>query len=240
VSGNDRVEMEQAYVLHRRPYRESSLLLEAISREHGRIGLVARGARGPRARWRGCLQPFQPLFLSWSGRGTLRTLGSAEPAAPPLALSGTRLLSAWYLNELLLAFTTRGDPHADLFVHYAAALSGLQDLDEPETPLRRFELALLGEVGYGLNLEADARSGLPLEPQRRYTYVADTGALAAVEEPPPPDYTYSGAQLRRIAAGDFDGDGDLAAAKRLLRSVLAHYLGDRVLKTRRVVAAMYR
>jgi DNA repair protein RecO (recombination protein O) len=232
--------MEPAYVLHHRPYRETSQLLEAIGRNHGRVGLVARGARGPRARWRSCLQPFQPLHLSWSGRGGLFTLTDAEPAAPPLSLSGDRLLSAWYLNELLLAFTTRGDPHPELFVHYAAALSGLQELAEPEMALRRFELALLGEVGYGLNLEAEARSGLPLEAEQLYSYIADTGAVAVAVAEPRPGYAYSGAQLQRIATGEFAVDGDLVAAKRLLRSILAHYLGDRPLKTRRVLAAMHR
>jgi DNA repair protein RecO (recombination protein O) len=230
--------MEPAYVLHHRPYRETSQLLEVIGRDHGRVGLVARGARGPRARWRSCLQPFQPLHLSWSGRGGLCTLSNAEPAAPPLSLAGDRLLSAWYLNELLLAFTTRGDPHPDLFVHYAAALSGLQGESRPEAALRRFELALLHEVGYGLNLEAEARSGLPLQSEQLYDYIAETGAVAVAEASP--DYAYSGAQLRRIAAGEFDRDGDLAAAKRLLRSILGHHLGDRGLKTRRVLAAMHR
>jgi len=238
VSGIDRVEMEPAYVLHHRPYRETSQLLEVMGRDHGRVGLVARGARGPRARWRSCLQPFQPLHLSWSGRGGLFTLSNAEPAAPPLSLAGDHLLSAWYLNELLLAFTTRGDPHPDLFVHYAAALTGLQENAEPEVSLRRFELALLSEVGYGLNLEAEARSGLPLEAEQLYNYIADTGAVAVAE--PRPDYAYSGAQLHRIAAGEFAVDDDLAAAKRLLRSILGHYLGDRALKTRRVLAAMHR
>lgn len=238
MSAIDRVEMEPGYVLHHRPYRETSQLLEVIGRDHGRVGLVARGARGPRARWRSCLQPFQPLHLSWTGRGGLSTLRNAEPAAPPLSLAGDRLLSAWYLNELLLAFTTRGDPYPDLFVHYAAALSGLQPPANAEVALRRFELALLGEVGYGLNLEAEARSGLPLEAEQLYHYIADTGAVAVAE--PRPDYAYSGAQLQRIAAGDFEIAGDLAAAKRLLRAILGHHLGDRPLKTRRVLAAMHR
>jgi len=238
VSSVERVEMEQAYVLHHRPYRESSQLLEVIGREHGRIGLVARGARGPRARWRSCLQPFQPLHLSWSGRGGLSTLTNAEPAAAPFRLTGDHLLSAYYLNELLLALTTRGDPHPELFVHYSAGLAGLAEPGTAEVALRRFELALLGEVGYGINLLSDADTGEALRADARYDYIVDRGAVTLQGEDH--ERGYSGAQLTRIAAGEFSGSDDLAAAKRLLRSVLAHHLGDRGLKTRKVLAAMHR
>ncbi len=238
MSAVERVDMEQAYVLHHRPYRESSQLLEVIGRAHGRVGMVARGARGPRARWRSCLQPFQPLHLSWTGRGGLSTLTNAEPAAPPFRLVGDRLLSAYYLNELLLALTTRGDPHPDLFVHYSAGLAGLAESDDAEVSLRRFELALLGEVGYGIDVVSDADSGDPLRAESHYDYVVDRGAVALQLDSH--DRGYSGAQLQRIAAGNFADSDDLAAAKRLLRGVLAHHLGDRGLKTRKVLSAMHR
>ena len=238
MSGTERVEMEAAYVLHHRPYRESSQLLEVLAREHGRVGLVARGARGVRPRWRGSLQPFQPLHLSWSGRGGLCTLKAAEPAAPPFRLRGDHLLSAYYLNELVLAFTTRGDPHPELFAHYSAGLAGLAVSDGTEIPLRRFELALLNEVGYGLSVATDAQTGAALDPAQDYDYVVERGAVPVARGHAGPAWT--GRQLLAIAAGDFDRVEDLSVAKRLLRRVLTHHLGGRALRTREVFAAMHR
>jgi len=235
----ERVEMEAAYVLHLRPYRETSQLLEVLTREHGRVGLVARGARGPRARWRGSMQPFQPLHLSWSGRGSLYSLRAAEPAGPPSNLAGQRLMSAWYLNELLLNFTTRGDPHPELFAHYSAALSGLRDDTEAALSLRRFELALLTEAGYGLNVATDSEGGEPLDADRSYEYIADRGAIAA-SGGGSNALTLTGRQLQAIAAGDFADAATLSLAKRLFRRILAHHLDGRQLRTREVFAAMRR
>ncbi len=228
--------MESAFVLHPRPYRESSQLLEVLAQYHGRVGLVARGARGPRSRWRGLLQPFQPLRLSWTGRGGLSTLSAAEPASIPLALTGDQLLAAYYVNELLLSFTTRGDAHPDLFAHYTAALTGLSESDNSEATLRIFELSLLAEVGYGLSLDREADTGQPLEETGFYDYIVERGAVAVTQASSNNNYT--GNQLLAIGAGEFDQPDNLAAAKRLLRRVLAYHLGERALRTRRVFAAM--
>ncbi len=236
MSAVERVDMESAFVLHPRPYLESSQLLEVLAQYHGRIGLVARGARGARSRWRGLLQPFQPLRLSWTGRGGLSTLRAAEPAAIPLALAGDQLLAAYYVNELLLSFTTRGDAHPDLFAHYTAALTRLSECSTSEFTLRNFELALLAEIGYGLSLEREADTGQRLDPSRHYEYVVERGAVAAAKASP--GKTYTGSQLLAIAAGQFESPDNLLAAKRLLRRVLAHHLGERALRTRRVFAAM--
>lgn len=238
MSDVQRVELEPAYILHARAYRETSQLVEALTRNHGRIGLVARGARGNRSRWGGSLQPFQAMHLSWSGRGTLCTLRSAEPAGPPLMLGGASLMSAWYANELLLALTTRGDPHPELFAHYAAALAGLADPESAEIALRSFELALLADVGYALATDRDIRHGAPLDPAGRYEYLPDRGAMPAAEGST--SLILTGAQLQAIASGDFSEAGILKLAKRLLRGVLAYHLGDRRLRTRDVFAAMQR
>lgn len=235
----ERVELEAAYILHTRPYRETSQLLEVLGRKHGRLGLVARGARGPRARWRAVLQPFRPLHLSWSGRGTLYTLRNAEPAAPPAPLQGRRLMSAYYLNELLLGFTTRGEPHPELFAHYTAALAGLAEADDAELPLRHFELALLTETGYGLDAERDAVHGAPIDPEQRYAYQPERGAVP-VDRDEGERVVLTGASLRAIAAGSFRGADDQRLAKRLLRQLLDHHLGHRPLQTRRVYAEMRR
>lgn len=235
----DRVDLEAAYILHVRPYRETSQLLEVLAREHGRVGLVARGARGPKARWRSFLQPFHPLHLSWSGRGSLQTLRHAEPAAQPPRLAGGRLLSAWYLNELLLGFTTRGDPHPELFAHYTAALTGLASATDAEVPLRRFELALLYESGYGLVADRDAEHGAPIDPDGHYVYQPERGAVP-IDGDRTGHLVLTGASLQAIAAGVFRGPQDLRLAKRLLRQLLDHHLGHRPLQTRRVYAQMRR
>jgi DNA repair protein RecO (recombination protein O) len=232
----ERVELEPAFVLHGRPYRETSQLLEVLASEHGRLGIVARGARTARTRWRAVLQPFQPLRLSWSGRGSLCTLRGAESAGLMASLSGTGLMSAYYLNELVLALTTRGDPHPDLFAHYARALHDLAAPENAEAALRRFEVALLAEIGYGLALDRDAEGGEPVADDRWYAYVPERGPVPVIRETA--TAPFSGAQLRAIGAGEFRDASDLRAAKRLLRAVLAHHLGGRPLRTRAVMAAM--
>jgi len=239
VSAIERVLLEPSYVLHGRAYRETSVLLEVMSRDHGRVSLVARGVRRPRSRLRALLQPFRPLLLSWSGRaGGLMTLGAAEPAAVPLDLAGERLMSGFYLNELLLRFLHRGDPHPQVFGAYAQALACLGDGAAAGPVLRGFEMQLLAEAGYGLNLDHDAQSGLPLDPDGRYRYVVERGPVVADDADD--DTTFRGTELLAIGRGDFEGAEAVASARRLLRAVLDHHLGGQPLQTRRVVRAMRR
>jgi DNA repair protein RecO (recombination protein O) len=153
-------------------------------------------------------------------------------------LDGRRLLSAYYLNELLLGFTTRGDPHPELFAHYAAALAGLAENGAAEVPLRRFELALLAESGYGLDAERDAVHGAPLDPSRCYTYQPERGPVPVDEDAA--GIVLTGACLQSIAAGEFRSSEDLRLAKTLLRQLVDHHLGYRALQTRKVYADMRR
>lgn len=234
----ERVEFEAGFVLHARRWRETSELLEAFTPGHGCISLVARGMRRGRAPLRAILQPFQPLALSWSGRGAgLMTLRAAEATGPALALQGTPLMSAFYANELLLRFLHRGDPHPRLFEVYARMLSTLAAGTLPESVLRGFELELLAEAGYGLNLDHDAGSGAPLDPAGSYRYEIERGPLL-LERVADGGLAFTGAELLAIARGDFTGTGTLQAARRLLRAVLDHHLGSRPLRTREVFAAM--
>ena len=235
----ERVDMEPAYVLHGSPYRETSQIIELISQRHGRVSLVAKGARRPKSKWKSTLRPFQPLLVSWSGRGTLFTLRSAEPTALAIELSGSSLMSAYYMNELLLTLTHRGDPHPVLFAHYGGALGTLVNDRDVEVTLRRFELSLLSEVGYGLNMDHDVETDRPLEGDRRYRYVVDRGPVPAGDEPAS-ELVFTGAELHAIAAGEFQSPELLKSAKRLLRAVLARRLGGRGLKSRKVFASMQR
>jgi DNA repair protein RecO (recombination protein O) len=148
--------MHVTYVLHTRPYRDTSLLVDLFSREHGRIGAIARGVRGPKSRHRGLLQPFTPLLVSWFGKSDLVTLNGIEPNGAPHYLTGDRLLSGLYMNELLVRALHQADPHPALFDAYTEAVeklatvmsaqSGIQSI---ERILRLFEKQLLQEVGYG-------------------------------------------------------------------------------------------
>jgi DNA repair protein RecO (recombination protein O) len=239
VSGTaSSAQLEDAFILHVRPYQETSQILEVLGVQHGRVGLVARGARRPRSPWRSVLQPFLPLRLSWAGRGSLYTLRGAETASFAVALEGVSLMGAFYLNELVLNFVRRGDPHPGLFIAYSQALAELRAGGDPEPALRRFELQMLAEVGYGLNLDHDVLNDVPLDPEGLYEYRLEQGPVpvaaggAAI--------TLSGADLLAIGSGDLSSPGRLQAAKRLLRSVLAHYLDGRTLKTRAVLASMRR
>lgn len=229
-------DLEPAYVLHTMAWQETSQILEVLTRQHGRIGLVARGARRPKSRWRSVLQPFMPLRLSWSGRGSLHTLTAAEPAGFTTALSGLPVMGAFYLNELIISLTRRGDPHPELFAAYAAALAELRTGADPEPALRRFELALLGEVGYGLNLGEDAGNHTVLDPAASYEYRLEAGPVPAEAGSGP--LVFHGRHLLAISRGELEEQQVLQAAKRLLRVVLAHHLDGRILKTRQVLATM--
>lgn len=232
-------ELEVAFLLQVRPYRETSLLIEAFARGHGRLGLVARGARRPRSAWRSLLQPFRPLVMSWAGRGALQTLRTAEAAAPAAVPAGVDVVSAFYLNELLLALLRRGDPHPELFDRYAAALAELATPGQAEPALRRFELGLLQELGYGLCLDRDATTQQPLDPAGNYHYVPEHGPVM-VRDGQPAGPVYHGAALLGIGREDFTDEVTRRAARQLLRAAIAHHLGDRELRTRTVLAAMRR
>ncbi len=232
-----RQQSDRGYVLHARPYRETSQLLEVFTELHGRVGLVARGARRRNYRWRAALQPFQPVRLAWTGRSSLQTLTDAEPEAGQQRLVGTALLSAFYLNELVMHFVTRGDPHPGLFVEYARALRCLAGRGGTEAVLRGFELDLLAEVGYAVTLLLDATTDQPLVPEQRYEYVVERGPVPAAPGHAGPR-TFTGAQLLAIAQREFGEVDNLEAAKRLSRLVLAFYLAGKPLKTREVFRAM--
>lgn len=231
--------MEAAFLLHAMPYRESSQILEVFTQQHGRTGLVANGARRPKSKWRSVLRPFQPLRLSWSARGSLGTLRSAEPSSGPFDIGGLALMSAYYLNELLIALMQRRDAHPDLFAHYGAALDALAGDDDPERVLRRFELALLAEIGYALTVGEDVVDGQPLRPDCRYEYVIDRGPVPVAADHRG-DLVFAGEDLLAIGRGDFADRRQLRDAKRLLRAILNWALGGRKLRTREVLASMVR
>jgi DNA repair protein RecO (recombination protein O) len=251
--------MDRGYVLHSYPYRETSLILQVWTEKHGRLGLVAKGARRPKSASRAVLVPFQPLSLDWFGRGELRTLKTAEPYAPATPLAGNSLLSAFYLNELLLKLTTRDDPHEGLFAAYDEAITALRSisrahLDQSILPalrdhstsnlepiLRRFELRLLQELGYALEMVREAGHGPPIAAEREYFYVVERGAVAATEgETPGNAVRLRGQTLIDLERGRFEDAATVSQAKQLMRLLINHSLNGQELATRAIVRDLQR
>jgi len=230
----NRIQDELSFVLHSYPFRETSLVLEVFSREHGRVPLVARGARRPKSALRGLLMSFQPLALSWFGKNELRTLHSAEWQGGQPQLQGTALMCGLYLNELLLNLTARDDPHEQLFDYYRQTLQRLVHEQDHASTLRCFEKHLLQELGYALLLEHEAGGNAPIEEGKQYRYILERGAVEdrsqATQGMP-----IAGKTLLDIAADDYTDVNSARQGKQLMRMLLNHHLGGVVLHTRELI-----
>ncbi|MEQ6342266.1 MAG: DNA repair protein RecO [Gammaproteobacteria bacterium] len=232
------ITLQPAYVLHSKPYRDTSLLIEAFTPEFGRIGLVARGARAAKSRMRGLLQLFRPLLISWVGQGDLVTLVAAEEHGRTPSLSGPALLSGFYLNELLLRLLHRHDPHPAMFHIYHAALCGLAGQVDGgvhlQQTLRTFEKHLLQEIGYGLVLDHDVITGSSIEVDGKYRYHLEKGPiqLAGPEVEKGVGISIQGRSLIALAQNDLGDASVLRETKRLLREALAVHLGPKPLRSR--------
>ena len=231
----DRRDDQHAFVLHAYAYRETSLIVEAMTAGYGRVALVARGAKRPRSELRGVLQAFQPVSLSWAGSGELKTLIRAEWLGGLPLVSGSALLCGFYLNELLLKLLPREDAHPQLFREYESALARLATGADQAPVLRQFELRLLAELGYALPLTHEVDTGEPVDPAARYYYAFERGPRLTVAEPGRRYPQVRGATLLALADLDFGEAGAAAEAKRLMREVLDHYLEQRAVFSRRVV-----
>lgn len=263
--------LDRGFVLHTYAYRETSLILQVFTEHHGRLGIVARGARRPKSANRSLLVPFQPLTLSWFGRGELKTLKTAESAAPGLPLIGASLLAAFYLNELLLKLTHRDDPHEGLFNAYDAAIGELRALrtgdrrelgvrplippgatspmgisgltpNSVEPILRRFEMRLLRELGYALELAVEAGGRVPIAAERDYDYVVERGAIPVLEGEPARGNAVRlrGLTLLGLERGRCDDPATSTEAKHLMRHILNHFLDGQELATRALMRDLQR
>lgn len=234
ASGKARQDGQSAFILHTHPYRETSMLVEAYSRDYGRIALMARGARRPRSALRGMLLPFQPLVLSWAGRGELRTLIRAEWRGPYSPLKGQALICGFYLNELLLKLLARDDPHEELFAIYEDTLAALARDGEQVAVLRRFEMCLLRELGYAVILDRDVERGEPVARERSYVYVIERGPVSAAGARAN-GVELSGQTLLDMQSGNFANAATQQQSKLLMRTLINHCLGDQVLHTRQLL-----
>jgi DNA repair protein RecO (recombination protein O) len=235
-----RITQQSAYVLHVRAWRETSLLLEAFTRDFGRVGLVARGVRGARARLsRSLLEPMQALRLGWTGRGELATLAAVEPDGVPHVLRGSALLSAMYVNELLVRLTARNDPHPGLFDCYADLLDGLSGAPSLAWRLRCFERDLMAAIGYAPQLQTAADTGEPIAAARVYDYLPEQGAVDAGERHPG-SVRVRGSALLALARGMQPDAEDLSALRRLMRTLIGAHVGERGLQSWRVLSGTVR
>jgi DNA repair protein RecO (recombination protein O) len=230
---SQRIHNQPVWLLHHRPFRDSSRILDLLSRDHGRLSVVARGARSAKSRLKGILRPFLPLSVSWVSRSDLGTLTGAELHGAPLSLGGDALLSAYYINELLLKLMHRHDPQPEIFAAYGRTVSRLAGVSDPAALLREFEIELLGLLGYALNLEHDGLQQQDLEADRLYEYRAEQGAMPVQQGGG--TMTFSGRELAGIRCQEFADPAVLRAAGRLLRGVIAYHLDGKELQSRKVL-----
>ncbi|HSS64532.1 MAG TPA: DNA repair protein RecO [Gammaproteobacteria bacterium] len=233
MSADNKVDLQPALVLHQRPYRESSLLLEVFGIDTGRVGLIAKGGRRPKSPLRAQLIPFRPLLLSWRGRGDLGLVVGAEPDGAAPVIPPAAIVSGLYLNELLVRLLHRHDPHPELFLQYRRTLSALASPDRPlEQSLRLFEKRLLDAVGYGLMLDRVAGTGAPVEPEAHYHYVADRGPVEAGGKEEAAGVRVKGSTLLALASERSMDAAALREAKHLMRTAINMHLEGRPLVSR--------
>lgn len=235
MSQRSKVDGQPAFVLHSYPFRETSLIVEVFTRDFGRMALLARGARRPRSAIRGLLMAFQPIEVSWAGKGEVLTLMKAEWQGGQPLLSGEALFCGYYLNELLMRLLPREDPHERLFDLYAwmlARLAADPSGNSREADLRSFEKAMLQELGYGLTLTHDS-TGHPIASGAHYTYQMEEGPVRVPREAEGAQVV-SGKTLLDLAAEDFSDPRSRHEAKALMRSLLAYYLAGKELETRKI------
>jgi len=232
--GRQKKHAEPAFVLHSYPFRETSLILDVFSRHHGRLAIVARGARRPKSSLRGLLLNFQPLLLSWFGKGEVRTLHSAEWQGGQPYLQRTALMCGFYLNELLLNLLARDDPHERLFDFYRTTLQRLAQQTDHAATLRRFERNLLQELGYALVLEHEAGSDKAVQAELCYRYAVDRGVLPDKGEGSP-GIPVLGKTLLDMAKDEYADPVTAQQSKQLMRALLNHHLGGKTLHTRELI-----
>ena len=239
AASRNRQQDEPAFLLHSYPFRETSLIPDVCSRKHGRLPVMARGARRPKSSLHGVLMNFQPLLLSWFGKGEVRTLHSAEWQGGQPYLQGTALMCGFYLNELLLNLLARDDPHEQLFDYYRATLHRLAHETDHAATLRCFEKHMLQELGYALALDYEAGNGKAIQAEVCYRYAVERGPLLDDSAPDDGDTQTGlpvlGKTLLDMAVDDYTDPVTAQQSKQLMRMLLNHHLGGKILHTRELI-----
>lgn len=234
-----RIALQPAYVLHRRPFQNTSLLVDFFTYDYGLVRAVAKGARREKSRYRALLQLFQPLLVSVTGKGEVKTLTAVESNVSAINLRGERLFSGLYINELLSRLLQNQEEHTALYGNYQETLVALQGEQGIEPLLRRFELKLLAELGYAINLAEDCESHLPINPDGIYRFIPDVGfqTRSLSGSATLGNSEFMGSDLIALRNLDIETSSSAQAAKRLLRLALAAHLGDKPLHSRTLFAA---
>ncbi len=233
-----RVQQQPGYILHRRPFRDSSQILDVITRDYGKIAVVARGSRGAKSRLAGILRPFLPLRVSWVAKSDLGTLTGAETAGRPAGMVGDAMLSAYYVNELLMNFLHKHDPQSEIYSLYETTIESLVGTNHVAACLRCFELELLSLLGYAVNLDHEFGKTDALVAQQNYQYRMEQGLVAVDGDTGA--LVFSGAVFSDIAAQRFDDPAVLRSASQLMRAIVSFHLGGKELKSRKVLKELHR
>jgi DNA repair protein RecO (recombination protein O) len=237
-----RIDLQSGYILHTRPFRDSSVIVDFFSEQHGRVSILAKGARSSKAKKRQYLQPFTNLLISWQGKSSLKTLTYTEQKSLPLVLQGHHLYSAFYCNELLSILLPEEDPQQEVYGLYEQTLLALAQGLMLEPTLRIFEFNLLNVLGYGINFNHECETGLPIESLKQYGYVCGSGFVAiSARDQKPSTLVFTGEQLLKMVKHNYSDKNILNAAKKLTRLALQPLLGNKPLRSRdffQSVAAM--
>jgi DNA repair protein RecO (recombination protein O) len=228
-------QLQNALILHTRSYKETSLLLEAFTSSHGRVSLIARGAKRGKIKLASILQPFIPLSILWQGKGELQTLVKAESNGPMYHLYGKRMISGLYINELLMRFLAKLDPHQDLFNFYRHILEQLSFSQQIQSALRIFEKKLLKAIGYELQLDYDADTKRSIMENAYYRFDPMSGPIKVSSIEENNQYIYKGSSLLAFKTENLENADVLREIKHLMRQVLGFHLGARPLRTRKLL-----
>ncbi len=232
------IEGEPAYLIHQRPYSETSQIINLFSRHYGRVDAIAKGSKRPKSKFKSFLQPFSPILVSWSGRSQLKTLRSVDISSGKQSnVSRKHLMSAFYLNELILSFLTTADPYPDLFDAYSLAINNLSNADSSEIILREFEIQLLTEIGYAINFQTEAMSSKKIEPNLSYRFIAEEGFVSSVTSSAR-DTLIKGSVIQSIDRKDFSQPQTMRVAKRIIRESVKYHLSGKELNTKKVVKSL--
>ncbi len=225
------VELQPAYILHTRPYRDTSMLVDFFTPQYGRITAVARGVRARKTPKRNLLNPFTRLLISFQGKSDLKLLTHFEAEGTHFALAAKHLFSGFYLNELMVRLLPQLDANPSIYGLYESSLHALHAQCDLEPVLRQFEFELLEQLGYGIHFEADAKTGLALSSSAHYCLDSALGLFLA-EPHASLQPQFSGEHLLAIAARDFSRSDVKQTAKRISRILLKPLLGNKPLMSR--------
>ena len=227
-------EDQPIYILHTYPFKETSLIVEILSKEFGRIAFTAKGARRPRSSLRGMLLPFQSLQATWSGRQELKTLHNIEWSNAFLTIEGDALVCGFYLNELIMRLVPKDDPYPKLYDFYNNTIQELTSNKFLSVTLRRFELRLLQELGYQVPLNKDTHGGI-IDPDKKYFYQVESGP--SFNRTFNDQIPVAGKTLLDMAADNYEDIKTERQSKQLMRYLINHYIGDKPLHSKQLFMA---